>query len=148
MVYLKDQPTNTPLPYRLPVLAISRFPVKYRSLSAAVHLNWVEIPSYPPRQLPLWGGPRRRLPLVATVSTALLRLTLRDYWRWKMAPPQKVAPGHPPCHATLRMLRHCCAFSLVFPPRLAFFKLALPTRLMFRFASSSDFRRSDSPNDR
>ena len=52
------------------------------------------------------------------VKITQLRLTLRDHWRWQIAPPQKVAPGHPPRHA------FCICFA-IFVHSFAFFPSCL-----------------------
>ena len=72
-------------------------------------------PGRPPLWLVLTFGSRWSL----RVKTTQLLRTLRDHWRWQMAPPQKVAPGHSPCHA------FCMCFA-IFVPWFAFFPCGLP----------------------
>lgn len=71
-----------------------------------------------PGRPPLWIALTLGSRWSPRVKTTQLRLTLRDHWRWQMAPPQKVAPGHPPCHAF-------CACFAIFVHFFAFFPCGL-----------------------
>ncbi len=71
-----------------------------------------------PGRPPLWIALTLGSRWSPRVKTTQLRLTLRDHWRWQMAPLQKVAPGHPPCHAFCICFAICVHFFVFFPSGL------------------------------